>query len=39
MKEGDNGTLKINWKPSAGSPVEELNSKIRDGSKVVEGLV
>ena len=39
IKQGDNNTLKVTRKPTAGSLAGEMDTEMKEGTKVVEGLV
>ena len=39
MKQGHNTTLKASWKPAAGSPAKEIDTKMNKEGKTAEVLV
>ena len=38
MKQEDNRTLKVNWKPAAGSPATEVDLEMKETARVTERL-
>ena len=39
LKQGDNNTLKANWKLAEGSPAREVDMEMKEANKATEGLV